>query len=266
MIDLSAAFDMVDHQLLMEKLALFGLEKEVLSWFRTYLNDRKQSVCIDGCLSPPLQILYGVPQGSILGPLLYILFTNDIPELVHKHHISVKDPLTYCTLCGSTVAYVDDCTFSYGDKDPISLSSELGHQYKKISQYMNANKLVINDDKTQLVVMAPRKASNLRDQVSVKAGEHVIVPTQTAKLLGGVVSQDGKWKQHILSSKQSLITQITSRINGLSLISPRATFATRLMVANGIVISKLCYLIQLWGDVKITCLTLCKCYKQELLE
>ena len=51
-------------------------------------------------------------------------------------------------------------------------------------------KLVINNDKTQLVVMAPRKASNLRDQVSVKAGEHVIVPTQTAKLLGGVVSQD----------------------------------------------------------------------------
>ena len=76
----------------------------------------------------------------------------------------------------------------------------------------------------------------------------MIVPTPSAVLLGGVVSQDGKWKQHILSSNQSLIAQITSRINGLSLIiSPRATFPTRLMVANGIVISKLCYLIQLWG-------------------
>ena len=71
MIDLSAVFDMVDHKLLIKKLELFGLEGEVIKWMTSYLSGRKQSVFIDGCFSPPLAIEFGVPQGSILGPLLY---------------------------------------------------------------------------------------------------------------------------------------------------------------------------------------------------
>ena len=70
MIDLSAAFDMVDHQLLLQKLRLFGLEEKVIKWMESYLQGRKQSVFIDGFLSPPLNVEFGVPQGSILGPLL----------------------------------------------------------------------------------------------------------------------------------------------------------------------------------------------------
>ena len=73
MIDLSAAFDMVDHPLLLEKLKLFGLEEGSLSWIRSYLTNRTQNVYVDGCLSPPLDIDCGVPQGSILGPLMYII-------------------------------------------------------------------------------------------------------------------------------------------------------------------------------------------------
>ena len=247
MIDLSAAFDMVDHKLLLQKLALFGLEEEVLKWIKSYLADRKQSVSIDGCLSPPLDVEHGVPQGSILGPLLYILFTNDIPDIAHTHPVSIQEPQSYCSHCGSTVCYVDDCTFSHGNRDPQQLSHELTLQYKKISEYMAANKLVINGEKTQLVVVAPKQAGALRAQVVLQAGNYPVTPAPTAKLLGGIVSEDAKWRKHILGDEKSLIGQLTSRINGLSMITPRATFATRLMVANGIVISKLCYLIQLWG-------------------
>ena len=116
----------------------------------SYLANRKQSVSIDGCLSPPLSIEHGVPQGSILGPLLYIIFTNDIPDLVHTHPVSVQEPLPYCSHCGSTVCYVDDCTFSHGNREPQHISHELTLQYKKISEYMISNKLVINDEKTQI--------------------------------------------------------------------------------------------------------------------
>ena len=113
MIDLSAAFDMVDHPLLLQKLQLFGLEDAALNWVSSYISGRSQSVIVDGCLSPPLDIKCGVPQGSILGPLLYIIFTNDIPDLVHDHPVSHKDTLPACK-CGTTVCYVDDGTYSFG--------------------------------------------------------------------------------------------------------------------------------------------------------
>ena len=64
---------------------------------------------------------------------------------------------------------------------------------------------------------------------------------------GGLISEDSKWKVNLLIGKDSIIKQLRSRVNGLSLISPRATFGTRLMVANGLVVSRICYLIQLWG-------------------
>ena len=121
MIDLSAAFDMVDHSLLIEKLGLFGLEMEVTEWLKSYLTGRSQSVLVDGCLSPPLNIDCGVPQGSILGPLMYIIFTNDMPDLVHNHAINIQDTQAYCPECGSTVCYVDDATYSVGHQDPAIL-------------------------------------------------------------------------------------------------------------------------------------------------
>ena len=87
MVDLSAAFDMVDHDILLKKLQLFGLDDMALSWVKSYLSGRCQSVYVDGCLSPPLYIACGVPQGSVLGMLLYILFTNDLQDSVHEEHI-----------------------------------------------------------------------------------------------------------------------------------------------------------------------------------
>jgi hypothetical protein len=247
MIDLSAAFDMVDHHLLLQKLELFGLEDVAISWMKSYLSERSQSVMVDGSMSPPLDIECGVPQGSILGPLLYILFTNDIPDLVHDHIVSYKDPLPACQPCGNTVCYVDDGTYSFGCSDPVQLSNTLTSQYNKISKYMVANKLVINDDKTHLVVMAKQGQVRTRELVSLQAGEHTILPIRTTKLLGAHISEDLKWKEHLLTNEHSVIRQLTSRVNGLCLISSRASFQTRLMVANGIVISQLCYLIQLLG-------------------
>ena len=198
-------------------------------------------------MSPPAAVMYGVPQGSILGPLMYILYTNDIPDLVHNHQVSYQNPQPVCELCGSTVCYVDDGTYSVGHTETAALSEKLSLQYSLIADYMAANKLVINADKTHLVVMGSKKLNNLRNSVRLSAGPYTILPTANEKLLGAHISQDMKWNHHIFGSEDSLTKQLTSRINGLSMISSRATMATRRTVANGVVMSKLCYLIQLWG-------------------
>ena len=82
MLDMSAAFDVVDHGILLGKLKLYGFDDEALSWMENYLSGRTQAVYIDGSLSPFLSVDVGVPQGSILGPLCYVLFTNDLPETI----------------------------------------------------------------------------------------------------------------------------------------------------------------------------------------
>ena len=85
MLDLSSAFDVVDFSILIQKMELYGFDEQSIKWLSSYLTDRSQRVLIDGHLSSPLPITVGLPQGSIMAPLLYLIFTNDLTEAVHDH-------------------------------------------------------------------------------------------------------------------------------------------------------------------------------------
>ena len=152
--------------------------------------------------------------------------------------------------CGLLVGYVDHGAYSYSSKDPALLSQVLSAKYKKLEEWMNSNKLVINPDKTHLMVMADKKDSVKRKLVTLQAGEHMILPTEKEKMLGGLLHQSLKWNTHIRDDKESLLNQLTSRLNGLRKVCANASFSTRLMVANGIVMSKLVYLITVWGGAQ----------------
>ena len=119
-----------------------------------------------------------------------------------------------------------------------------------LEEWISGNKLVINPDKTHLMVMGPKRFNNKRTQVCIQAGTFTITPTETETLLGGHLHQSLQWNHHIRDGKKSIMKQLTGRINGLKKIARNATFSTRLMLANGVVMSKVVYLITVWGGAQ----------------
>ena len=147
LLDMSAAFDVVDHNLLLQKLDLYGFNEDTIAWFKSYLNNRRQTVSINGSLSKLLPVTSGVPQGSILGPLLYTLYTNELPDIVGHNSDQTQSQESVC-------CYADDTTLTCVNSDHSKLSERLTHQYHKISEFMIDNRLKLNQDKTHLVVIS----------------------------------------------------------------------------------------------------------------
>ena len=257
LLDMSAAFDIVDHSLLIKKLELYGFDSDMTNWMSSYLSDRSQCVSIDGCLSRLLPVPQGVPQGSILGPLLYTIFTNELPEVIHEEQVCPRpDHGTWpsysmsCKSCGSVTCYADDTTYSCSSSDPDILSAKLTAKYKVMSQFLVNNRLKLNDDKTHLMVLTTSKTRRRLDpstRVSITTPTEIITPSPCEKLLGGVIHQDMKWNEHLQDNEDSLMKSLRSRLGALKLVGKVANFKNRKMIAEGIMISKLTYLIALWG-------------------
>ena len=144
----------------------------------------------------------------------------------------------------------DDGAYSYAHYDPGILSAVLTRKFKLIEDWVNDNKLVINADKTHLLVLGPKKIENRRKEVEIQAGPYRIKPTECEKLLGAYLHKSMRWNWHIRDHNKSIMRQLTVRVNGLKRIAKTATFNTRLMIANGAVMSKVVYLISVWGGAQ----------------
>ena len=131
------------------------------------------------------------------------------------------------------------------------VSQVLTEKYNLLEKWMNSNKLVINPDKTHLMVLGSRKMKAKRREVEIEAGSFRITPSECEKLLGGQLHQSMQCSMHLGDGQGSLVKQLTSRINGLKKICTNASFNTRLMIANGAVMSRLVYLITLWGGAQL---------------
>ena len=242
MLDLSAAFDVVDHDILIQKLQLYGLDKDALDWFKSYLTDRSQQVFIEGSLSKSLSLDAGVPQGSVLGPLLYIIFANDLPEAIHHHLAEGHSRYNiHCHACGGICSFADDSTITVSRADPVELDQVVDEKYKQVEDYMTANKLVLNSSKTHLLIMATpfRHRNHGNFGITLNTGSEIIQPSYSEKLLGGFITNDFKFNNHLKDNENSVFKSLTSRVNALAKICSLSPFKTRKMVANAIVISKL---------------------------
>ena len=130
----------MDHEILFKKLERLGICGSTLKWFKSYLSERKQFVSIDGVLSDLLEILIGVPQGSIRGPILFLIYVNDLPEWSNL----------------LALLFADDTTLLASDDNIDDLILHVNSEFKKIVTFFRAHKLSLHPEKTQFILFTNR--------------------------------------------------------------------------------------------------------------
>ena len=184
-----------------------------MKWLESYLSQRKQSVYISGHFSSIVTLEAGVPQGSILGPLLNTIYTLDFPEVVHdkdcpykSEELSIKFR-TMCTECGGISCYADDSTYSVTAATTVELSLKLEEKFKVMSSYLAENRLCIITDKTHLLIMSTRqKKRKTKEAIAVlNTGNEIISPAQSETLLGFKIQENMNFSEHLLDSKDTAL-------------------------------------------------------------
>ena len=182
-IDLSKAFDTVDHNILLKKLSFYGVRNNNLKWFKSYLSNRKQFISTDEGNTDMETITCGVPQGSILGPLLFLIFVNDLTQATSL------DP----------IMFADDTNLFYSNKDITTLFEVVNKELVNINTWFQANKLSLNANKTKYVLFhKSRSKKNIpADLPMLKISETEIKREHSLKFLGVMVDENLTWKDHI---------------------------------------------------------------------
>ena len=187
LLDLSAAFDTVNHTILLERLHhRLGVTGNALMWFNSYLFDRKQAVMINSARSPYYPLATGVPQGSVLGPILFNVYTSPLGDVVASHgcqyHFYADDSNLYMS-------------FPRANYD-VTLKS-LESCVSDVRAWMSSNFLRLNDDKTEFVIFSRNYDPNFSDMHNLRIGDVLISPQCQAKSLGTILDSSLTMKSNI---------------------------------------------------------------------
>ena len=238
MLDLSAAFDTIDHTILGDRLGSLGFGGSVLNWFHSYLTNRTQSVSINDITSDPVTLEFGVPQGSVLGPILYTIYTTSLGKLIREHDIDFH-------------MYADD-TQIYMSMDTLQPShekSKLETCLKSVKDWMLSNKLKLNDEKTEVIVCNPRQFVFHFDSILI--GEQSIEPSHCARNLGVFIDNKLNMNDHISHMCKSIylelrrLKQASKYLNQSSLKTLASSFVlSRLDYCNSLFAKLPCYQVE----------------------
>ena len=227
--DLSKAFDVIDHCILLEKLEHYGVRGVAYEWFKSYLSSRKQFVIINNSESTLLSVTTGVPQGSVLGPLLFLLYVNDICN---------------CSNIADIISFADDTTVIVCGKDMSDLSNVMNAELEKISKWFKTNKLCINVDKTNYMVFRPYQRYINLDPIVIRINNIPLIRKENASFLGIVINENLSWKNHTkhVSSKISKAVGIISKVKH---IFPKCVLVN---IYNSLILPYLQYGNVVWGN------------------
>ena len=197
LVDLRKAFDFVDHEILLTKLRSYKCNDSGLSWFKSYLCNRTQPVSLNNNLSDASNIIYGVPQGSILGPLLFLIFINDLPLYIQNNSSTVD-------------LYAGDTTIYFSKHDELVLERNLQNSLGCLQMWCQQNGMILNIDKTKVMLITSRQKRTVLNDAVLKlqytCNDIDISITTCDKILGINVDNNLTWNTHFnfLSQKLSL--------------------------------------------------------------
>ena len=259
-LDLSAGFDVVNHNILLRKLKKYNFSSDTLSWFESYLTNRFQSVQIESAMSPPQPVPHGVPQGSILGPLLFLLFINELPD-VTKNKEDEEGNLSADTNdtndAPEIVVYADDSTTIVADAEPEILLQKIQRQGELLPKWFSENDLVVSGEKTKMMIIttSSNRARNITERgvggFEINICDKTIGETESEKVLGLIVNNKGTWHHHLHGNEDhtGLLKQLSQRVGMLKRIRKYMSEDKFKMIMTGLFTSKLLYGITTWGGI-----------------
>ena len=236
-VDYKKAFDLIDHHLLLTKLGAIGIGEDYLPLFTDYMNGRKQYVNIDGCHSSIRDITLGVPQGSILGPVLFLIFINDLPSALQD---TVAD------------IYADDTTVSYSTDyrlAPQAVSDSLQSDLNKLQKWSDNNKMILNEKKTK-TMLATGKWLEKRmghQQLQVKLNATELDQVNSQKLLGVTIDSKLSFDEHI----NDLCRKVSQRIAVLKRIKKFLPFQQRIAYYNAMIKQDMLHASVVWSSCSL---------------
>ena len=172
-LDLQKAFDTVNHAILLAKMKALGMTTDAVNWFQSYLSDRQQIVDVNGILSNAKDVTCGVPQGSILGPLLFLIYVNDMPGAVK------------CKL----LLYADDSALMVSGRNVTEIETTLTVELNSIHKWLVDNKLSLHLGKTNTILFGSKKRIQQNNSIQVKCNGNDIESKQQVTYLGLTLDQ-----------------------------------------------------------------------------
>ena len=227
-LDLKKAFDTVDYDILLQKLYNYGVTGNTLTWFKSYLSDRIQAVNINSTLSDFKNVNIGIPQGSILGPLLFIIYVNSLPE---------------CVDC-KCVMYADDTTLLFESSNSASLQLHMNDSLSKMAHWFKANKLTLNIKKTKYMLFGTNHTLNNFDDILLMYGSDIIERVDKFKYSGVIFDPLLAWSEHV-NYISSVVSKRIGVIRRVKFYLPPSTLN---LLASALVFPHFDYCSPVWSN------------------